>query len=45
LLVPEMAGASLENVFTGEVVRVETDGRLALKTVFGEFPVFLGTRE
>ncbi len=45
LQVPEMAGASLENVFTGEVVRVEADGRLALKVVFGEFPVFLGLRE
>jgi (1->4)-alpha-D-glucan 1-alpha-D-glucosylmutase len=45
LLVPEMAGVALENVFTGEVVRVEADGRLPLRAVFGEFPVFLGTRE
>ncbi|HVT98566.1 MAG TPA: hypothetical protein VHE33_13775, partial [Acidobacteriaceae bacterium] len=44
LLVPEMAKASLENVFTGEIVRVDDDGRLPLKTVFGEFPVFLGVR-
>jgi hypothetical protein len=36
-----MAGASLENVFTGELVRVEADGRLALRTVFAEFPVAL----
>ena len=41
LIVPEMAGASLENVFTGELVRVEADGRLALRTVFAEFPVAL----
>ena len=45
LLVPEMAGAALENAFTGEVVQVEADGRLPLKAVFGEFPVFLGARE
>ena len=41
LIVPEMAGASLENVFTGELVRVEADGRLPLRTVFAEFPVAL----
>ncbi|MFY9745053.1 MAG: malto-oligosyltrehalose synthase [Acidobacteriaceae bacterium] len=41
LIMPEMAGASLENVFTGELVRVEADGRLALRTVFAEFPVAL----
>jgi (1->4)-alpha-D-glucan 1-alpha-D-glucosylmutase len=45
LLVPEMAGVALENVFTGEVVRAEADGRLPLRAVFGEFPVFLGTSE
>jgi (1->4)-alpha-D-glucan 1-alpha-D-glucosylmutase len=45
ILVPEMAGAALENVFTGEWLRVDPDGRLPLKTVFGEFPVFLGARE
>ncbi|MGC2298204.1 MAG: hypothetical protein WA476_05330, partial [Acidobacteriaceae bacterium] len=41
LVVPEMAGAALENVFTGELLRVEADGRLPLRTVFGEFPVAL----
>lgn len=45
LLVPEMAGARVENVFTGERVDVEADGRVALKVMFGEFPVFLGSRE
>jgi (1->4)-alpha-D-glucan 1-alpha-D-glucosylmutase len=45
LLAPEMAGAALENVFTGEWVRVGEDGRLSLKAVFEEFPVFLGCRE
>jgi (1->4)-alpha-D-glucan 1-alpha-D-glucosylmutase len=44
LLVPEMAGAALENAFTGEIVRVEADGRLPLSTVFGEFPVALFSR-
>jgi (1->4)-alpha-D-glucan 1-alpha-D-glucosylmutase len=45
LVVPEMAGALLENVFTGERVVVGLDGRLALKAVFGEFPVGLFVRE
>jgi (1->4)-alpha-D-glucan 1-alpha-D-glucosylmutase len=45
IVVPEMAGAALENVFTGEWVRVGEDGRLALRDVFREFPVFLGSRE
>jgi maltooligosyltrehalose synthase len=45
LLVPEMAGVALENVFTGEVVRVEADGRLPLRAVFGEFPVALFAKE
>jgi (1->4)-alpha-D-glucan 1-alpha-D-glucosylmutase len=44
LVVPEMAGAALENVFTGELVRVEADGRLPLRTVFAEFPVALLVR-
>jgi (1->4)-alpha-D-glucan 1-alpha-D-glucosylmutase len=45
LVVPEMAGALLENVFTGERVAVGVDGRLALKAVFAEFPVALFVRE
>ncbi|MFP5230192.1 MAG: malto-oligosyltrehalose synthase [Acidobacteriota bacterium] len=45
LLVPGMAGAVLENAFTGEAVLVGDDGRIALKTLFAEFPVFLGYRE
>jgi (1->4)-alpha-D-glucan 1-alpha-D-glucosylmutase len=45
LLVPGMAGAALENVFTGEMVRVGEDGRVGLRDVLGEFPVFLGARE
>jgi (1->4)-alpha-D-glucan 1-alpha-D-glucosylmutase len=45
LIVPEMAGAALENVFTGEMVRVEADGRVPLRTVFAEFPVALLARE
>jgi maltooligosyltrehalose synthase len=40
-----MAGALLENVFTGERVAVGVDGRLALKAVFAEFPVALFVRE
>ena len=44
LVVPEMAGVALENVFTGELVRVEEDGRLPLRTVFAEFPVALFVR-
>ena len=45
IVVPEMAGAALENVFTGEWVRVGEDGRLELRDVLKEFPVFLGSRE
>ena len=45
LLVPEMAGARVENVFTGEMVDIGADGRVALRLVFGEYPVFLGRRE
>jgi (1->4)-alpha-D-glucan 1-alpha-D-glucosylmutase len=45
LLVPEMAGAALENVFTGTWVRVGLDGRLPLRVVFGAFPVALFARE
>ena len=41
VMVPQMAGATLENTFTGELVRVEPDGRLALREVFAEFPVAL----
>ena len=45
LTAPEMAGAVLENVFTGERVCVAPDGRLPLRAVFAEFPVALFVRE
>ncbi|HEX4068086.1 MAG TPA: malto-oligosyltrehalose synthase [Acidobacteriaceae bacterium] len=45
LIVPEMAGAALQNVFTGERIRVSPDGRLPLSVVFGEFPVALLAQE
>jgi (1->4)-alpha-D-glucan 1-alpha-D-glucosylmutase len=45
LLVPEMAGAALENVFTGTLVRVDLNGRLPLRSVFAAFPVALFVRE
>ena len=45
LMVPEMAGAALENVFTGTVVRVGLDGRLPLRAVFAAFPVALFVRD
>jgi (1->4)-alpha-D-glucan 1-alpha-D-glucosylmutase len=45
LVIPEMAGAALENVFTGTWVRVGLDGRLSLQTVFTAFPVALFVRE
>ena len=41
LLAPEMAGAELENVFTGERLRVSEEGSLRLAEVFAEFPVAL----
>ena len=45
LVTPVLAGASLENVLTGEWVQVGADGRLALREVFREFPVALFARE
>jgi (1->4)-alpha-D-glucan 1-alpha-D-glucosylmutase len=44
LILPELADAPLENVFTGEWLRVGADGRLPLRLVFGEFPVALLAR-
>jgi len=44
LMAPEMAGAELENVFTGALTRVDEDGRLPLRAVFAEFPVALLVR-
>ncbi|MGA7523446.1 MAG: malto-oligosyltrehalose synthase [Acidobacteriaceae bacterium] len=44
LMVPEMAGAELENVFTGAFARVDEAGRLPLRTVLAEFPVALLAR-
>jgi (1->4)-alpha-D-glucan 1-alpha-D-glucosylmutase len=44
LRVPEMAGLELENVFTGGFARVDENGGLPLRTVFGEFPVALLAR-
>ncbi|MGC2581701.1 MAG: malto-oligosyltrehalose synthase, partial [Acidobacteriaceae bacterium] len=41
LTVPEMAGAELENVFTGAFARVDENGRLPLRVAFAEFPVAL----
>lgn len=41
VMVPGMAGVSLENAFTGERLQVGTDGTLALRSVFAEFPVAL----
>jgi (1->4)-alpha-D-glucan 1-alpha-D-glucosylmutase len=41
LIAPEMAGAAIRNVFTGEWLRVGADGGLPLSVVFGEFPVAL----
>jgi (1->4)-alpha-D-glucan 1-alpha-D-glucosylmutase len=44
LMVPEMAGAELENVFTGAFARVDENGRLPLRAAFAEFPVALLAR-
>jgi len=44
LVVPEMAGAELENVFTGAFARVDENGRLPLRAAFAEFPVALLAR-
>ncbi len=41
LIVPEMAARSIENIFTGEQLRVDADGRLPLREVFAGFPVAL----
>ncbi|MGA8531861.1 MAG: hypothetical protein WB622_19220, partial [Acidobacteriaceae bacterium] len=44
LTIPDMAGAELENVFTGAFARVDDEGRLPLRTVFAEFPAALLAR-
>ena len=44
LLLPHLAGAALENVFTGRLLRVSTEGRVPLRSVFEEFPVALLVR-
>jgi len=45
LLAPEMAGAEMENILTGERVRISRRGRLRLADVFAEFPVGLLARD
>jgi (1->4)-alpha-D-glucan 1-alpha-D-glucosylmutase len=45
LLLPEMTGVALENIFTGAWVRVGDDGRLPLRAVFAEFPVAMLVRD
>jgi (1->4)-alpha-D-glucan 1-alpha-D-glucosylmutase len=41
LVLPEFQNAVLENIFTGEALRVGTDGKVRLRSVFAEFPVAL----
>ncbi len=41
LHLPQLAGAALENVFTGSWLRTGPDGRLPLRSVFEGFPVAL----
>jgi (1->4)-alpha-D-glucan 1-alpha-D-glucosylmutase len=45
LIVPELAGLAIENVYTGTWVRVGEDGRLPLRIIFSEFPVALFARD
>jgi len=39
LVVPNSSGAVFENVFTGEHIQADADGKLRLRSVFAEFPV------
>ncbi len=45
MALPELAGAEMENVFTGERVRFSRRGTLPLEEVFAEFPVALLARD
>jgi (1->4)-alpha-D-glucan 1-alpha-D-glucosylmutase len=41
LLLPDLKDAVLENIFSGERMRVGANGRLEMRAVFAEFPVAL----
>lgn len=45
LIIPELAGAAIENVFTGELLRIAADGHLPLREVFANFPIALFARD
>ena len=45
LMIPELAGVSMENVFTGSVLRVGEQGRIPLRSIFADFPVALLARD
>lgn len=45
LVIPQLVGASIRNIFTGAVLQIGEDGRLPLRAVFAEFPVAMFVRE
>ena len=45
LVIPQLVGATIRNIFTGGVLQIGEDGRLPLRKVFAEFPVAMFVRE
>lgn len=45
LVIPQLVGASIRDIFTGALLRIGEDGRLPLRSVFAEYPVALFARE
>lgn len=45
LVIPQLVGASVQDIFTGAMLRIGEDGRLPLRSVFAEFPVAIFVRE
>lgn len=45
LVIPQLVGASIQNIFTGAVLQIGDDGRVPLRSVFAEFPVAMFERQ
>ena len=45
LVIPQLVGATIRNIFTGAVMQIGEDGRLPLRLAFAEFPVAMFVRE
>ena len=45
LVIPQLVGTTIRNIFTGAVLQIGEDGRLPLRAAFAEFPVAMFVRE